>query len=188
VAAHEIITGCNNLFVWCLETLLSTLVAYCGIDLKEYGGNVLIWWGKNVLLMTHLQSRKLSHTGMNNPLLIRYVILTIVNILTWGWRGSLLLTVMTHVHVHGGEHFTWWLTQHCGMLTIPVLLSYLCVTYSFFWATEFTSQGMSVIWTYCMVTNYKLSLQNFQWLTSRHGFIAVTKSIVEHWVQYYMVL
>jgi len=46
---------------------------------------------------------------MKNALLIWHVMLTVVNILTWGWRGSLLLTVITHVHIHGGEHFTWWL-------------------------------------------------------------------------------
>jgi len=90
---------------------------------------------KNVLLMTHLHSRKLSHTGMKKTLLIRHAIVTAVNILTWGWRGSLSFTVMTHVHIHGGEHFTWWLTQHCGMLTerychsFPVLMRYLYVTY-----------------------------------------------------------
>jgi len=37
--------------------------------------------GKNVLFMTHLHSRKLSHTGMKKALLIRHAIVTAVNIL-----------------------------------------------------------------------------------------------------------
>jgi len=83
-----------------------------------------------MLLMTHLHSRKLSHTGMKNALLIRHVMLTAVNILTWGWRGSLSHSLSWHMYIFMAvniSHGVWLSIVGCT----PVLVSYLYVTYSF---------------------------------------------------------
>jgi len=37
---------------------------------------------------------------------------------------------MTHVHIHGGEHFAWCLTQHCGMYSSPCEL-FVCNLFIF---------------------------------------------------------